>query len=50
MKIKIDFVTNSSSTAFVVFIPDRFKVSWDEARDAYRIGLTGAQGKGDSVD
>ena len=31
MKIKIDFVTNSSSTAYVVFIPNRFKANREEA-------------------
>lgn len=27
MKIKVDFITNSSSTAYIVFIPDNFDIS-----------------------
>jgi hypothetical protein len=39
MKIKADFVTNSSSTAFIVFIPPNYKIPDHElqkiAEDAY---------------
>lgn len=30
MKVKLDFVTNSSSTAYVVFIPNNFKIDKEE--------------------
>jgi len=30
MRIKIDFITNSSSTAHVVFVPDGFFTNDDE--------------------
>jgi len=36
MKIKVDFITNSSSTAYVVFIPNRFKANREEAAEYYR--------------
>lgn len=35
MKIKFSFITNSSSSAYIVFIPDHFKVSYGEVIDAY---------------
>ena len=35
MKIKIDFVTNSSSTAYVVFIPNSFKVTREKAEEMF---------------
>ena len=35
MKIKSDFVTNSSSTAYVVFIPNRFKANEHEIKKFY---------------
>lgn len=35
MKIKVDFVTNSSSTAYVVFIPNRFEVSREQAKELF---------------
>lgn len=34
MRIKSDFVTNSSSTAFVVFVPDSFYPSDQDVEDA----------------
>lgn len=33
MKIKSDFVTNSSSTGYVVFIPDNFKIKESEIEE-----------------
>jgi hypothetical protein len=36
MKIKSDFVTNSSSTSYVVFIPDRFYVDDGEALEYFK--------------
>lgn len=36
MKIKTDFVTNSSSTAYVVFIPDNFYIDEDEVEELYK--------------
>jgi len=35
MKIKSDFVTNSSSTAYVVFVPNAFKLNPVEAEEQY---------------
>ncbi len=35
MKIKFDFVTNSSSTAFVVMIPNKFYTSEEEIKELY---------------
>ena len=35
MKIKADFVTNSSSTAYVVFIPDDFDLDEDQVKEIY---------------
>lgn len=35
MKIKLDFITNSSSTAFVVLIPNQFYASDNEMRKLY---------------
>lgn len=35
MKIKYDFVTNSSSTAFVVMIPNNFHTSEEEMKNFY---------------
>ena len=43
MKIKVDFITNSSSTAYVVFVPNKFKVNRDDARSMYREGFYGEQ-------
>jgi len=43
MKIKVDFVTNSSSTSYVVFIPDKFKVTRNEAKSIYQNGYYGQQ-------
>jgi len=35
MKIKIDFITNSSSTAYIVFVPNNFEVTRNQAYEAY---------------
>ena len=40
MKIKSDFITNSSSISYIVFIPDSFKVSQKEMRDGYEQGCS----------
>lgn len=37
MRIKNDFVTNSSSTAYVVFIPDNFQLDPEEAEKLFYI-------------
>ena len=36
MIIKIDFVTNSSSTAHVVYIPDKFPITTKKIMDTFR--------------
>lgn len=36
MKIKADFITNSSSTAYVVFIPNNFKTTRNQAQKVYK--------------
>jgi len=36
MKIKVDFITNSSSTAYVVFVPNNFKVTRNQAHKSYK--------------
>ncbi len=39
MKIKIDFITNSSSSAFVVMIPNNFYTNEEEIKKVYECGL-----------
>ena len=41
MKVKFSFVTNSSSTAYIVFIPDNFKASRKDIMDIYSEELEG---------
>jgi hypothetical protein len=37
MKLKTDFITNSSSTAYIVFIPNRFIPSRHDVMQAYKV-------------
>lgn len=41
MKVKFSFVTNSSSTAYIVFIPDTFKASHKDIMDIFSVDLEG---------
>ena len=41
MKVKLSFVTNSSSTSYIVFIPNTFKPSPDDIIDTYSHRLDG---------
>jgi hypothetical protein len=39
MKIKHTFITNSSSTAYLIFIPDSFKIDHDEIENVVRFEI-----------
>jgi len=45
MKIKIDFITNSSSTAYIVFVPNNFEVTSTQAYEVYKDTRNGSDGE-----